>query len=169
MKTCTKCGESKPLDVFGRNKTSAGGRRSECNSCRAAAARLAPERQRAASRRFRDRHPDRQRAAERRWADAHPEYRVEVSRRRRAANRAAVLDHYGRSCACCGATGQLTIDHVNGNGAEHRAAAGIRTGTETMEWLVRNGLPAGFQTLCHPCNASKQRGESCRIDHGLCA
>ena len=32
-KTCTKCGETKPLDDFHRNKTGAGGRRSYCKEC----------------------------------------------------------------------------------------------------------------------------------------
>ena len=32
-KTCTKCGETKPLDDFHRNKTGAGGRRPDCKEC----------------------------------------------------------------------------------------------------------------------------------------
>ena len=32
-KTCTKCGETKPLDDFHRNKTGVGGRRSDCKKC----------------------------------------------------------------------------------------------------------------------------------------
>ena len=32
-KTCTKCGETKPLDDFHRDKTGAGGRRSYCKEC----------------------------------------------------------------------------------------------------------------------------------------
>lgn len=32
-KTCTRCGETKPLDGFHRNKTKAGGRRAECKEC----------------------------------------------------------------------------------------------------------------------------------------
>ena len=32
-KTCTKCGETKSLDDFHRNKTGAGGRRPDCKEC----------------------------------------------------------------------------------------------------------------------------------------
>ena len=32
-KTCTKCGETKPLDDFHRDKTGAGGRRPDCKEC----------------------------------------------------------------------------------------------------------------------------------------
>src|SRR5699024_6041889 len=32
-KTCTKCGEAKSLDDFHRDKTRAGGRRSDCKEC----------------------------------------------------------------------------------------------------------------------------------------
>ena len=33
MKTCTKCGETKPLDDFHRNRTKASGWRSRCREC----------------------------------------------------------------------------------------------------------------------------------------
>jgi hypothetical protein len=36
-KTCTVCGETKPLAEFGRNARGAGGRRSQCKQCNAAA------------------------------------------------------------------------------------------------------------------------------------
>ena len=32
-KPCTKCGETKPLDDFHRDKTRAGGRKSDCKEC----------------------------------------------------------------------------------------------------------------------------------------
>jgi hypothetical protein len=39
-----------------------------------------------------------------------------------------VLAHYGRSCACCGTTARLEIDHVNGGGTEHHRALGSAAG-----------------------------------------
>ncbi len=39
-------------------------------------------------------------------------------------------------------------------------------GNAIYHWLVVNGFPPGFQTLCGPCNRSKGRGSACRIDHG---
>ena len=80
--------------------------------------------------------------------------------------RAQVFAHYGTECACCGTTEDLSIDHVNGNGREHREELfgnprGNRDGT--YRWLIKMGFPGGFQVLCRPCNSSKGRGEYCRM------
>lgn len=84
--------------------------------------------------------------------------------------RAKVFDHYGWSCACCGATERLTIDHVNGDGAAHRielyGTDRGKGGVPFYAWLVRQGFPPGYQTLCLSCNSSKQGGDRCRLDHG---
>jgi hypothetical protein len=82
-----------------------------------------------------------------------------------AAARAAVFGYYGRACACCSATEDLTIDHVNGGGEEHRRKVGIGRGVNFYAWLVRRGFPDGFQTMCRRCNSSKSDGPACRIDH----
>jgi hypothetical protein len=79
----------------------------------------------------------------------------------------AVFDHYGTTCACCGSSRSLAIDHVNGDGQEHRTGDyGISYSSKAMyAWLIKNGFPEGFQTLCRPCNSSKGKGLRCRIDH----
>ena len=72
-----------------------------------------------------------------------------------------VLVHYSNgsmSCAKCGfenATA-LTIDHINGNGAEHRRNI---TGN-FYQWLIKNDYPDGFQVLCMNCQWIK------RIENG---
>jgi len=33
-------------------------------------------------------------------------------------------------------------------------------------WLIKNGFPEGFQTLCRPCNGSKGDGDRCKLNHG---
>ena len=87
-----------------------------------------------------------------------------ASEPRRLRYRAQVLAHYGRECACCGTTDRLTIDHVNGDGGQHRAEIG--NGTAALDtWLIRHGFPDGFQTLCLPCNQSKGTGQRCRLEH----
>ena len=86
-------------------------------------------------------------------------------RRWRERNRTAVFDHYGWACKCCGSTDWLTIDHVAGDGQEHRAATGCGSGSGMYLWLVKNEFPGGFQTLCWPCNNSKKAGDRCRLDH----
>jgi hypothetical protein len=57
---------------------------------------------------------------------------------------------------------------VDGRGTEHRKEVLGRTSTAGSQfylWLIRNGFPDGFQTLCMPCNQSKAKGARCRIDH----
>lgn len=100
------------------------------------------------------------------WQARNPEQWAEIrrlkARKRHAANRLAALAHYGGACACCGETfeGFLVIDHIDGNGNEHRKAMGARTGV--FLWLKRNGYPPGFQVLCANCNMAKERPGGCR-------
>jgi len=75
---------------------------------------------------------------------------------------AEVFEHYGDRCSCCGETEMnfLTIDHVNGDGAEHRrAVAGTKKwgGRNLYMWLRKHGYPDGFQLLCWNCNCGRQR------------
>lgn len=104
--------------------------------------------------------------ARRRWRALYPEKKRAERRRYRQNLRFRVFRHYGTTCACCGTADRLTIDHVRGNGAEHRAELGARgVGLHFYRWLAANGFPPGFQSLCEPCNQSKGRGPACRIDH----
>ena len=95
--------------------------------------------------------------------------RLRVQQRtRRAERRAAVFAHYGTTCVCCGSDSNLSIDHVNGGGSAHREAlfgSPNLSGAHFYAWLVKQGFPEGFQTLCVPCNSSKQHLGSCRLDH----
>ena len=79
-----------------------------------------------------------------------------------------VFGHYGWECACCDAVENLTIDHVNGGGEEHRKELGLSGGgLQFYLWLIKNDFPDGFQVLCMRCNARKGGGEWCRLDHAL--
>ncbi len=80
------------------------------------------------------------------------EYQNQYKRRKRQ----MVYDYYGGKCACCGETQFefLSIDHINGGGTQHRIKEKIR-GTGMIDWLIRKGLPEGFQVLCHNCNQAK--------------
>jgi hypothetical protein len=82
--------------------------------------------------------------------------------------RAAVFAHYGESCTCCGTTDDLAIDHVNGDGKEQRIALfGLNPVSGRMyRWIIEQGFPEGFQTMCRPCNTSKGVGSGCRLYHG---
>lgn len=87
---------------------------------------------------------------------------VSVINRQQAARyrllREGALDAYGRTCAnpeCTTPKATLTIDHMDGRGADHWAANKIRNTFQFYAWLLRNNWPDGYQVLCRPCNASK--------------
>jgi hypothetical protein len=75
---------------------------------------------------------------------------------RDAERKCKVLTHYGpnQSLRCCweGCTVEdidmLSLDHINNDGNVHRKSAGDAIGRGLYKWIIRNGYPAGFQTLC---------------------
>ena len=175
-KRCTgPCGQVKPLAAFGRDASKRDGLRPRCRDCRRVPD-LARRRPPVPSGfkwctgpvcggRVRPQTGFNQNASK---ADGRDDWcrdcQTAASRAVRAAARAAVFSHYGRACACCGTTGQLTIDHVNGGGGGHRRRLRLH-GVWFYRWLIREGFPPGYQTLCRPCNSSKGEGSACRIDH----
>lgn len=79
--------------------------------------------------------------------------------------RVECLTHYGNgrlACVCCGETelGFLTIDHVNGGGRKHTRSI-KRSGPTFYLWLIQQGYPLGYQTLCMNCNLAKARLGEC--------
>jgi hypothetical protein len=71
--------------------------------------------------------------------------------------RRRVLSHYSGGsmrCACCGEDEIefLGIDHVHGDGAQHRRE--VRP-SAIYRWLIRHKFPPGIQVLCHNCNLAK--------------
>jgi serine/threonine protein phosphatase PrpC len=73
------------------------------------------------------------------------------------------LTYYGNgklSCVRCGFDDirALTIDHINGNGSEHRKSTDKNKiqGSHIYEWLVKNNYPKGYQTLCANCQFIKR-------------
>jgi len=76
--------------------------------------------------------------------------------------KARVMDAYGGKCACCGETelAFLTIDHVDGDGADHRRELGVKG--VRYAWFIQNGFPKGFQVLCANCNFGRH------INGGVC-
>lgn len=70
----------------------------------------------------------------------------------------------GYKCACCGETevSFLTIDHVNNDGGHMRKNVHGSTGTRTLQWLVNNNFPEGYQILCWNCQWGKQK------NNGIC-
>jgi len=68
------------------------------------------------------------------------------------AERRRCVEHYGGKCICCGETRYefLAIDHIEGNGRQHR----LSISGKTSRWLIKNNFPQGFRILCHNCNQS---------------
>ena len=170
QKACLGCGIVLALSEFTISSGRSDGRADYCRACQAEDRKRRYDREENAARcaRARQANPEKYAEQSRRWAWENREKVLVTAARHRQSVRSQVFDHYGWSCACCGITEDLSIDHVHGNGVEHRLEAfGDRHVDSIMfyRWLVRNGFPEGFQTLCRPCNSSKQTGERCRLRH----
>jgi hypothetical protein len=185
-KRCTgPCGKVKPLDAFNRDARTADGLRYWCRDCRkeAASRRRAVLRKANAARVWPDDYPLEKRCPA--CGETKPvatgwgrnsttadglqslckddsKLAVKAASRR---SRDLCLNAYGRECRCCGSTEYLEMDHVKGDGHLHRAKYG-RAPTHFHRYLIANNFPPDeAQTLCHPCNHSKGRGNRCKI-HG---
>lgn len=114
------------------------------------------------------------------WLSDHRDHNKEQQRQNHAkrlpALRTGIFDHYGRECVCCGTAEDLCLDHVKGNGGDHRSlrlGGAHQSGQVFYGWLVRNDFPAEcepggeyeLQVLCKPCNSSKGGYAACRLDH----
>jgi hypothetical protein len=66
-----------------------------------------------------------------------------------------VLRTYSPDLKCCLCLESnvefLVIDHVSGNGANHRREIGEGSGV-LYKWLKKNKFPPGFRVLCYNCN-----------------
>lgn len=85
------------------------------------------------------------------------------ARRARVALKAEMIAAYGGCCSCCGEseTTFLTLEHLNGDGREHRAAAG--TTDRMLLDLKRRGWPTDkYTVLCFNCNMGKS------VNGGIC-
>lgn len=143
---CSKCKAVKPCSEYHRDKSKKHGHATTCKQCaveRTAARLRDPEKY------ARHLQSGRNRAKS-------PEV---IARRTEqyAADKARVIELYGGSCACCGETEPmfLTLDHVNNDGAEHRATDSLAS--QGVRWHRRNGFVRDerFQLLCWNCNCAK--------------
>ena len=80
--------------------------------------------------------------------------------------KALVMSHYSRGvprCACCGDDHLefLCVDHIYGDGKQHRKESGFIGGERLYRWIKRNSFPKGFQILCMNCNYAKGNGRVC--------
>lgn len=88
------------------------------------------------------------------------EHKEEISAKRKTDRRTlkqTVLDAYGGTCACCGerAFEFLTLDHINGDGADHRRVLASRQSAVLYRHLIAASFPSGFRVLCFNCNSAR--------------
>jgi hypothetical protein len=69
-----------------------------------------------------------------------------------------VLAAYGARCSCCGETERvfLTIDHVAGDGRQHRASMGGGNRRLLLD-IINRGFPPDFRVQCFNCNCGRER------------
>lgn len=112
---CNVCGEIKPANMFSKNARTYRGVTSKCKSCKslytAARNKKNPELQSKSSK----------------------EYNIRL--------KALIYKAYGNMCACCGETEEvfLGIDHINGDGAEHRKT--VKPGVAFYRVIINEGYP----------------------------
>ena len=51
----------------------------------------------------------------------------------------------------------MSLDHIDGNGGEHRRLNDYTSGTSTYLWAIRNNYPPIFQVACMSCNHARSR------------
>lgn len=74
------------------------------------------------------------------------------------------IEAYGGKCVCCGESIMefLTVDHINGNGAEERKQIGRNGGHYFYYYLKKLGYPKdNYQVLCFNCNCAKHMYGTC--------
>jgi hypothetical protein len=139
-KTCTKCKVEKPIERFGKRKNRPSGLNTHCKDCQAAYMRT----------RYR-------------VTDSYREWLRGYSKKRYYELKAQLIEAYGGKCQCCGETEPkfLTIDHINGDGAEQRRN-GEGSGGPFYYRLRTLGFPKDvYRLLCYNCNCSRRQFGQC--------
>lgn len=90
----------------------------------------------------------------------HSPKRKVVSHRYTRKLRLTILAAYGNKCVCCGEAREefLTIDHINGDGADERRRITI----PLYAWIKKQNFPKDkYRLLCWNCNCSIGRYGYC--------
>lgn len=147
VKTCRRCGQSKPFAEYSKHRTGAFGLQPRCRECR---------REDAADYYARNRRAVLARNAE--WASANPDARRRLALAKYLRDRAAAIAALGGSCPCGEVVG-LEIDHIAGGGSAHRRAM---SNGQYYARIAKGEMLDTFQVLCSECHASKTSAEISR-------
>jgi hypothetical protein len=168
MKTCYRCKKELEDDKFGKNKSKPSGLADECKVCKS---ELCKE--------YQKRHKDKIKLKKHQYyienkteitektslyAKEHREWHNAKGTKAKNKLKSEVFSVYScgePKCKSCNESelGVLTIDHVNGEGAEHRRELfGNNTGGgyKMYQWLKKKSYPEGFQVLCYNCQYRKR-------------
>lgn len=129
VKKCSKCKEEKDMSCFNKTCRSHDGHDCYCRDCR--------------------------KAINKEWQEKNVDKYRDSIKKSRTKLRIDTINAYGGKCSCCGEANIefLTIDHVNGDGREHRAES---TCAQHVYYdLKKRGYPQeGYRCLCMNCNWS---------------
>lgn len=151
--TCNGCSISKPSSEFHADRSKKTGHATICKACVSA-------RQKA----MRKNNPEKyqQDLARMRIYTARPEYMAK-RKAEYALAKLRIVELYGGKCACCGESEPLflTLDHIDGTGAEHRAQDS--QAYTMVRWHMRRKFAKDdrLQLLCWNCNCAKGVYGSC--------
>ena len=162
-KTCHKCKEEKPITEFSIDRSTPDGHRYQCRSC-------CKEGKTDYNKRYYQEHKEKIKARTTMYYLGHRDVQLVKKRSRGRITRdklkVEVLTHYGHgklACVLCSESriACLSLDHINGDGAEHRRRLGL--GRKAIySWLRKEGFPVGYQTLCMNCQFIKREESSDR-------
>jgi hypothetical protein len=163
-KRCNKCGDDLPVTAFKKHR----GTCIECNRKQQRERNYQryheepdyKKKRQAATARYRKTD-----AYHKLWASE--EHRQKERRNARKAwqrLKAEIIAHYSHGTMKCSKCSHcdiraLTIDHINNNGAAHRAELKRQGVDKFYHWLKRSGWPKGFQVLCMNCQWEKRWDE----------
>ncbi|HUT00427.1 MAG TPA: hypothetical protein VMY59_08935 [Candidatus Thermoplasmatota archaeon] len=167
-KRCGRCKQIKNIEQFNELKSPKNGFNSNCKTCIIY---------------YKDwvkKNPEKARKKQKRWyisdlekhrEDAkiysHSEKGQQQIKQRIFVLKNTVFNHYspgGIKCALSEANHPgydcidfevLSIDHVNGNGANHRREIKV-SGNRFYLWLIQHGFPEGYRVLCYNCQQKEK-------------
>ena len=148
QRTCSKCGQEKPIRDFVKQKVCPSGYGRECLACKRVRSRIY-------TREYRKLYPAKVAAQLKTYRARNRVYQHDLYQQLKE----EVLAAYGGACLCCGEdrTVFLTIDHVNNDGYLYRRKGQKHSGTNIYRFLKKQGFPKDdYQVLCANCNFAKQ-------------
>lgn len=178
MALCVKCNQDLPETSFYKS-ISHKNRDTSCKACRIIGASKWSldnhKKKLEIEKKWIQEHPERSKEIKRNYKIRNPnmnhesymrnrESRLEKQRESTRILRNEMIDAYGGRCTCCGEDRRefLTLEHKNGDGAEHRKGKGLYT---IIRELRNMGFPKdNYSILCWNCNSSKYMYGVCPHD-----